>query len=462
MPRAALGLRLLRAGVPALAPARLRAGLCSTPVPPVDSSAAPPAESAVAAAEVTSPPTEASASSDGNSAAPVSVASALLQRHGITCELIRELLPTDPTSSDPAESSDPATSLAEAELSPAFASRLSFLDALGVRNVGELLKEHPPLLSYDVRTQVAPRLGYLLNLGVADVGRVLEKCPAILGADLSEEFHQKVQILQSLGVKRIAKWIALNPRVILMDVETELRPAIELLRSVKGLDLSKVLDALPTVVFAGTGELEKKLEYLRGVGINNIGQALTKYPNLLGYTISSLESKVEFLKSRGFDKPGDLIARNPRLMSRPVGDLTPKLDFVLNTMGRSLDDIAEFPHILNYSLEHLQRRHAFVEDSGAEKKRLPRTFRASLSLFEKKVCKKPLGSFDDFVAQRGEPHLTPFARHGDTFMVRHQAKQAKDEKLAAELRETKAKLAELVQQAAVAAAPAAAETPPGA
>jgi len=47
-------------------------------------------------------------------------------------------------------------------------------------------------------------------------------------------------------------------------------------------------------------------------------------------------------------------------------------------------------------------------------------------------------------------------------MVRHQAKQAKDEKLAAELREAKAKLAELVQQAAVAAAPAAAETPPGA
>ena len=77
-----------------------------------------------------------------------------------------------------------------------------------------------------------------------------------------------------------------------------------------------------------------------------------------------LASQVEFLKSAGFGDVGALVAKEPSLVMMARESLEPKLQFVLKDMGRSIEEIESFPAVLNYSLQHLEMRHAFLEKHG--------------------------------------------------------------------------------------------------
>jgi len=102
--------------------------------------------------------------------------------------------------------------------------------------------------------------------------------------------------------------------------------------------------------------------------------------------------QVEWLTSAGFADVGAMVAREPRLLGMAVeGNLEPKLQYLLTDMGRKVEEVEDWPQVLSYSLEHLRRRHAFLDAHGvAAKHTLGRMYRTSLHSLCTKLAKQPL------------------------------------------------------------------------
>lgn len=101
---------------------------------------------------------------------------------------------------------------------------------------------------------------------------------------------------------------------------------------------------------------------------------------------------MEWLKSAGFTDVGAMVAREPRLLGMAVeSNLEPKLQYLLTEMGRSVEEVEEWPQVLNYTLEHLRSRHAFLDEHGvASKHTLGRMYRTSLHSLCTKLAKQPV------------------------------------------------------------------------
>jgi len=132
--------------------------------------------------------------------------------------------------------------------------------------------------------------------------------------------------------------------------------------------------------------------------------------------VPPLASQVEFLKSAGFGDVGALVAKEPSLVMMARESLEPKLQFVLKDMGRSIEEIESFPAVLNYSLQHLEMRHAFLEKHGVTGKPLGRMYRSSHYTFCTKLAKQPLQHLD------GTPGEPPSA--AETWLFKNVADKA--------------------------------------
>lgn len=87
-----------------------------------------------------------------------------------------------------------------------------------------------------------------------------------------------------------------------------------------------------------------------------------------------------------------MVAREPRLLGMSVeGNLEPKLQYLLSDMGRSVEEVEQWPQVLNYALAHISTRHAFLVEHGiADKHTLSRIYRSSLHSLCTKLAKQPV------------------------------------------------------------------------
>jgi len=235
---------------------------------------------------------------------------------------------------------------------------------------------------------------------------VVNRVPQILGCDVTYDLHRKVAILQALGVTSIARWLTKNPQVVLMDVEAEMRPAVEFYRRIDGLDMGKVLSALPCqVAFAPPERTKGKLQYFqKTLGIANMGLMLTREPRLLTYSVEgNIEPKMELLGSFGITDVSTFVARNPNVFTFSTEVLASKLNYILTDMERPIDEVVAFPKALNYSVSWLRRRHRYLKMFDLDKKpSLSRLVLSSDYQFSTKLAKRNLLEFQQFtVASTG-------------------------------------------------------------
>lgn len=272
------------------------------------------------------------------------------------------------------------------------ARNLRLLKALNVPDVPAAVSLEPELMSRDLVAHAPPRIEYLTSLGVSSIGDMVRHHPRLLWCDITRDLHRKVAILQALGVRKIAWWLQKNSRVLAVDVERDMRPPIELLRTVPGLDVGKVLNALPMGVFGKEPKLRKRIAYFADeLALNppsRIGSMISRWPHVLTYSIeSNIQPKVEWLRSVGFSDVGELLSRNPRLLSVSLDALQEKHAFLTSEWGQTLEQLARFPQAYTYSLSYLRTRHGYLKVAGREGRwHLHRALRTADYLFAKKLA----------------------------------------------------------------------------
>lgn len=176
------------------------------------------------------------------------------------------------------------------------ASRVHFLEALGVPDIPAAVRADPQLLSRDLLNESRPRLDFLLSLGVDGIGPMVGKCPQLLTCDVTHDLLRRVNILRALGVVNISRWLQANPRMLTMDVDTDIRPPVELLRSIENVNVPKVLDRLPHGVFGKADHLKERIRFLEDtLGVTpqwRVGRMISRLPHVLAFSTSALEAKV--------------------------------------------------------------------------------------------------------------------------------------------------------------------------
>jgi hypothetical protein len=176
------------------------------------------------------------------------------------------------------------------------ASRVHFLEALGVPDIPAAVRADPQLLSRDLLTEARPRLEYLLSLGVDGIGPMVGKCPQLLTCDVTHDLLRRVNILRALGVVNISRWLQANPYILMMDVETDMRPAVEFLRTIESVDVGKVLERAPLGIFGRVDHLRERVRFFEEtLGLSprwRVGRMISRYPPVLGFSTTAIEAKV--------------------------------------------------------------------------------------------------------------------------------------------------------------------------
>ena len=101
--------------------------------------------------------------------------------------------------------------------------------------------------------------------------------------------------------------------------------------------------------------------------------------------------QVDWLRSAGFVDVGAAIAKEPRLPLMSLDNLESKLQFIIKDMGRTVEEVERWPQVLNYTRDHLSKRHAFLARHGcADKHSLGRMYRTSLFSLCTRLAGQPL------------------------------------------------------------------------
>jgi len=282
--------------------------------------------------------------------------------------------------------------------------QLRFLELLGVprgEGVGLALRRHPGLIDVDPATVAAPRIEYLLAMGVHQIGSMVRVVPQFLDCDM-DMLHKKVTILQLLGVRNIARYISRNPTILALDIGTQIKPAIQYMRTIEGLNVAKVIEAVPaSYALAPPEKMAARVEWFRSeLGIDNVGKLLSQEPRLLTFSIAdNIGPKVEFLRAQGFSDVGALLARRPQLFCLSLEDaLAPRLAYLTGEMGLSVEDVARFPTALGYSLDFIRRRHRYLALHGRYGQiGLGRILRSADHEFAVKLAQRTLVEFSQFL-----------------------------------------------------------------
>lgn len=142
---------------------------------------------------------------------------------------------------------------------------------------------------------VRSKIAWLRAHGVQDIGKVLSLFPSLLGLSISENLDPKVAWLRAQGVQDIGKFLSLFPPFLGLSISENLNPKVAWLRAQGVQDMGKMLSGHPSVLGRSISEnLNPKVTWLRAQGIQDISKVVTQFPNIWGYSIpNNLQPTVE-------------------------------------------------------------------------------------------------------------------------------------------------------------------------
>ena len=157
----------------------------------------------------------------------------------------------------------------------------------------------------------------------------------------------RAAFLRRLGVD-VPKVVHRFPQVFGIH-QTKMREKVRCLRGM-GLDVRRVVERRPTVLRYSAEALTQTFEYLRGLGVD-AAAVLNLRPPLFGLAIEGFREKVAFLEGAGLDVPR-VVGLMPSVLELSTArNVAPKLAFLTEEMGRSVDEVSQWPAFLGYSLQ---------------------------------------------------------------------------------------------------------------
>ncbi|XP_019193572.1 PREDICTED: uncharacterized protein LOC109187730 [Ipomoea nil] len=277
---------------------------------------------------------------------------------------------------------------------------LEFLEEIGIAHgfKRQILLLFPPIIFYDVEEDIRPRLHSFLKVGATDkdFGKMLLKYPWILSASILQNYERildffnkekvpnasvaraikrwplllgcsvdKLKLMleqfQDLGIvnKKVGKVIATSPQLLVQKPQDFLK-VVCFLKDL-GVDedtIGRILVRCPEL-FASSIErtLERKLGFLNDIGVSrhHFPRVIRKYPEFLVCDVDeALLPRIKYLMHAGISKRdvSFMVRRFSPLLGYSIEEvLRPKLEFLQNTMGKSINEVVDYPRYFSYSLE---------------------------------------------------------------------------------------------------------------
>nr|GLL23323.1 uncharacterized protein LOC109187730 [Ipomoea trifida] len=277
---------------------------------------------------------------------------------------------------------------------------LEFLEEIGIAHgfKRQILLLFPPIIFYDVEEDIRPRLHSFLKVGATDkdFGKMLLKYPWILSASILQNYERildffnrekvpnasvaraikrwplllgcsvdKLKLMleqfQDLGIinKKLGKVIATSPQLLVQKPQDFLK-VVCFLKDL-GVDedtIGRILVRCPEL-FASSIEktLERKLGFLNDIGVSrhHFPRVIRKYPEFLVCDVDeALLPRIKYLMHAGISKRdvSFMVRRFSPLLGYSIEEvLRPKLEFLQNTMGKSINEVVDYPRYFSYSLE---------------------------------------------------------------------------------------------------------------
>ncbi|KAI4379231.1 hypothetical protein MLD38_005555 [Melastoma candidum] len=193
-------------------------------------------------------------------------------------------------------------------------------------SVSEAIGSWPYLLGCStIRLKSMIERFYELNIRKRRLGKIISSSPQLL-ARKPENFYRVVSVFEDLGfdTESIGQIVARCPEIFASSIETTLKKKLEFLDRI-GISkehLPRVIKKYPEVLVSDVDKtVTPRIRYLMEAGLTRkeIAFMVRKFSPLLGYSIDEV--------------------------------FKPKLEFLVNTMGKPLAEIVEYPRYFSYSLE---------------------------------------------------------------------------------------------------------------
>ncbi|MCD9558925.1 hypothetical protein HAX54_016616 [Datura stramonium] len=275
-----------------------------------------------------------------------------------------------------------------------------FLDDIGVAEgcTRQILLLFPPIIFYDIEKDVRPRMWTILKDGMEgkDFGQMLLKYPWILSRNILQNYENiliffddekvpkisvsqaikscplllglsvnklklVVEQLRNFGIRnqKLGKVIATSPQLLLQKPQ-EFHQVVCFLRDL-GLDddiIGRILGRCPEIFASSIRRtLKRKLNFLLGIGVarSHLPRIIRKYPEFFVCDIhKALRPRTTYLMHVGLSKRevALMICRFSPLLGYSIDEvLKPKVEFLMNSMGKPISDLVDYPRYFSYSLE---------------------------------------------------------------------------------------------------------------
>ena len=244
------------------------------------------------------------------------------------------------------------------------ASVVRFLDALGATHAAHAVAKWPNLASCSVTDHLRPTIEYLQALGVRDIGPVVRKHGYVLTNPL-DRTRAVVHALQEVAGLDVGRVVQRHPPTLLLGLETNLRPTLQYLETLGlvGSRLGKMLNRYPNFLCFSIGSrLAPRVADLQELGVRDVAAVLAVFPQVVSLSFcDNIRPTVQFLRSIGVEDVGDMIARHPQMLGYSLVAMRTKWEWLCR-WGYSSADVVRFPHFFGYSLEQrIAPRLAFLQ-----------------------------------------------------------------------------------------------------
>ncbi|XP_030467188.1 transcription termination factor MTERF8, chloroplastic [Syzygium oleosum] len=226
----------------------------------------------------------------------------------------------------------------------------------------DLIVRHPPILNFDMDSQLIPRVEFLLELSGGDedaTGAVLRKLPTFLKYRV-EHVESHVEFLRSfagLDDQEIFRIILVFPNIVSASKERKLRPRISFLKEC-GLNSSEIFKFLTKApLFLGLsfeGNIAYKLGLLVKIGYKYRTKEFAAAIGAVSRTsCENMQKVIELFLSYGFSCKDVLLMskKHPQILQYNPDSLEEKVEYLVGEMGRDLDELLDFPAFLGYKLD---------------------------------------------------------------------------------------------------------------
>ncbi|XP_015070371.1 transcription termination factor MTERF6, chloroplastic/mitochondrial isoform X2 [Solanum pennellii] len=230
-----------------------------------------------------------------------------------------------------------------------------FLDDIGVVEgcKRQILLLFPPIIFYDIEKDVRPRLQAILKDGLEakDFGQMLLKYPWILSRSILQNYENILIFFDDEKIVCFLRDLGLDDDII-----------------------GRILGRCPEIFASSIGRtLKRKLNFLMGIGVSrsHLPRIIRKYPEFFVCDIHrALRPRMMYLMHVGLSKRevALMVCRFSPLLGYSIDEvLKPKVEFLMNSMGKPISDVVEYPRYFSYSLEKkIKPRYWVLNDRNLE------------------------------------------------------------------------------------------------